>query len=491
MNAKIRKSEINVIENIVWGTHFCQFYQTQKDLMDILIPYFKAGLENNELCIWVSPESCKAKEEAIKDLREAIPQIDIYLEKGQIEIIPSSDLHINEGIFDFQKSLGCWIKKVNQVINNGYNGLRLSEDFSWLKEDWNSLSDYEEKLDAVIGNHRIKALCTYSLNQFDITNIIDASMRHRFALIKREGKWEKIENPGLKKAEEKAIQAVKEIDTESKEIKGNIEQLFEEKEMQLEKAHKSLKESKECFAKAQKMAHIGNWNWDIATGELNWSDEVYRIFGHKPQELRVTYDVFLSYVHPKDQNYVIDAIKRGFNGKLQSIDYRIILPDGEERVVNTQAEITFDERNIPVLAEGIIQDITERKRTEEALRRSEERYRTLFTNMTEGFVLAEVVYDKDGKPHDYRYLEINPAFELQSGIKKERMLGKSVLEMIHNADPIQIQKLGEVALSGQSAHLEFFSQAVGKCFDIYIFSPEKGKIAAIFRDITEPKKSRG
>ena len=348
--------------------------------MDILIPYFKAGLENNELCIWVSPESCKAKEEAIKNLRENIPQIDTYLEKGQIEIIPYSDLHINEGIFDSQKILDCWIKKVNQAINNGYNGLRLSEDFSWLKKNWNNLCDYEEKLDAVIGNHRIKALCTYSLNQFDITNILDASMHHQFSLVKREGKWEQMENPGLKRVEEKANLAVKEVDTKSKEVQDNLEKLLEEKEVQLEKAYRSLKESEEGFAKAQKMAHIGNWKWDIVTGKLHWSDEVYRIFGHKPQEFGATYDIFLSYVHPEDREYVIEAIKKGFNGDLQSIDYRIILPDGKERSVHTQSEIFFDEENIPVRAEGIIQDVTERKRTEEALRKNEAQLQVIIAN---------------------------------------------------------------------------------------------------------------
>ncbi len=77
----------DIIEDVPWGTHFCQFYQTKEDLMETLIPYFKAGLENNELCFWVTSQALEV-EEAIEALRRVIPDFDVCLEKGQIEIIP-------------------------------------------------------------------------------------------------------------------------------------------------------------------------------------------------------------------------------------------------------------------------------------------------------------------------------------------------------------------------------------------------------------------
>ena len=87
MNKNLRKSGIDIVGNVPWGTHFCQFYQTKEDLMESLIPYFNTGLENNEFCIWVTSEPLDA-EEVTGALRRAVPYFNIYLENGQIEIIP-------------------------------------------------------------------------------------------------------------------------------------------------------------------------------------------------------------------------------------------------------------------------------------------------------------------------------------------------------------------------------------------------------------------
>ena len=131
----------------------------------------------------------------------------------------------------------------------------------------------------------------------------------------------------------------------------------------------------------------------------------------------------------------------------------------------------------------------ELKQAEEAMRKSESRYRMLFTSMTEGFGLVEVIYKNYGKPYDYRYLEINPAFELYLGIKREQLLGKTMRETFPNVSSIALEKYNEVALSGQPTHFEIFSKIANRYLDIYVFILEKGKIALILRDITECKKT--
>ena len=150
-----------------------------------------------------------------------------------------------------------------------------------------------------------------------------------------------------------------------KKIHENLEKLVKERTAELEKAYKFLKESEKSLAEAQKMAHIGNWEWNIATDEAHWSDELYRIFGLNPQEAPVGQNELFKYIHPDDRDYANKTFKEGSKGEQTSVDIRIILDNGEERTIHVQTETIFDEDNIPIRVKGITQDITERKKAEE------------------------------------------------------------------------------------------------------------------------------
>jgi PAS domain S-box-containing protein len=117
---------------------------------------------------------------------------------------------------------------------------------------------------------------------------------------------------------------------------------------------------------------------------LYWSDEIYRIFGLNPQEFGATYEAFMRSVHPDNRQYVQKAVDRAlYERQPFSIDHRIVLPDGAERIVHEQAEVTFDEDGEPVRMMGTVQDITERKRAEERLRASQEELRHLSAQLLE------------------------------------------------------------------------------------------------------------
>jgi len=209
MRENLRNSGIDIIGDVPWGTHSCLFYHTKEDLMDMLVPYFKAGLENNELCVWVTSQPLEV-EEAKEAMKRAVPDIDVYLEKGQIEIIPYTHGYMKEGIFDPDRVVSRWVEKIDQVLARGYDGLRATVDTRWPgNEDWDDLVDYEKKVDAIIDKHHVIALCPYYLEMHSTAEIIDVVSNHQFALIKREGKWERIDNSGRKRAEKAAVQAAK------------------------------------------------------------------------------------------------------------------------------------------------------------------------------------------------------------------------------------------------------------------------------------------
>jgi PAS domain-containing protein len=121
----------------------------------------------------------------------------------------------------------------------------------------------------------------------------------------------------------------KEAEAKLKEAHENLENLVKERTADLEKAYNSLKESEKSLAEAQKIAHIGNWECDIASDKAYWSNELYRIFGCNPQESAPPYKGFLNYVHTDDRDYVNHATSKVVNEKPSNVDFRIILSNGE------------------------------------------------------------------------------------------------------------------------------------------------------------------
>jgi PAS domain S-box-containing protein len=163
---------------------------------------------------------------------------------------------------------------------------------------------------------------------------------------------------------------------------NKLEMRVVERTAELEKANEALRRSEASLSKAQQVAHIGNWDWNIQTNQLHWSDEIYRIFGLSPQEFGATYDAFLDSVHPGDREFVIKAVNEAlYEKKSYRIDHRIVLPDGRIRIVHEQAEITFDEAGMPVQMLGTVQDITDLKKAEEELKKSYEQLRNLSAHL--------------------------------------------------------------------------------------------------------------
>ena len=192
MSRELRKTGLDTIGNVPWGTHYCLFYQTKKDLMDILVPYFKTGLENNEFCVWITSIPLSEKE-AEKAMRRAVPDFDQYLKRGQIEIASYDGWYLKEGSFSLQRVLNVWVDKLNQASAKGYDGLRITGNTFWLKKrDWKSFADYEAEVDRVIHKYRMIAICTYSIDKCGANEVLDVVARHCTGLILREGKWETV-----------------------------------------------------------------------------------------------------------------------------------------------------------------------------------------------------------------------------------------------------------------------------------------------------------
>ena len=138
---------------------------------------------------------------------------------------------------------------------------------------------------------------------------------------------------------------------------------------------------------------------------------------------------------------------------------------------------------------AITRDVTPARRIEQQLREREERYRTLFTNMTEGFALGEAIPASDGAAHDVRFLEMNRAFEQQSGLEAEKVLGRSLREVKPDFEPAWIETYCAVALGGPPRRFETYNGELDRSFSVHCFRPAPGRFAVLFSDVTDRRRA--
>ncbi|MFA7097814.1 MAG: MEDS domain-containing protein [Gammaproteobacteria bacterium] len=216
----LRKTGIEIIGDVPWGTHFCQFYKTRQDLVDILVPYFKTGLENNELCIWVTSEPLQVRE-AEAAMRQAMPDFDDYRRRGAIEILSHTEWYRKGGYFDRDRVLNGWVEKHDHGLARGYDGLRLSGNTLWLEKSlWADFTEYEAAINGVVEKYAMLVLCTYSEDRCGASEVIDVLQNHQFALIKREDQWVLIENSERKRAAEAIERLNEELERRAEQLES-------------------------------------------------------------------------------------------------------------------------------------------------------------------------------------------------------------------------------------------------------------------------------
>src|SRR6266851_4507418 len=202
MATELRKTGISVVGDMPWGTHFCHFYETKQDLLDTLVPYFKAGLESKECGVWVVSDSeLITVEEAKGALKQAVPDLDRHLADENIEVFSGLDWYLEQGVFNLERVTSAWDAKLKRALARGYEGMRVSGDTFWLAEkDWKDFFAYEKQLNESITDQPMTVLCTYPLVKSGATEILDVVQAHQFAIARRQGEWEVIETPELRQA---------------------------------------------------------------------------------------------------------------------------------------------------------------------------------------------------------------------------------------------------------------------------------------------------
>lgn len=193
-----RESGSVFIGDLSWGSHFCLFFRTKEDLLDILVPYFRAGLENNEFCVWVTSDFLTA-EEAVKAMNQGVPEFPEFLAQGRMEIFPHTDGYMKGGKFDLKRTLNMWREKHDRALSRGFAGIRVSGNPYWIdnKRDWDSFTCYEAEINEIVLGMKLLVLCTYSLKKCGVVEILDVVKNHEFAIAMNQGKWQIVNTPAF------------------------------------------------------------------------------------------------------------------------------------------------------------------------------------------------------------------------------------------------------------------------------------------------------
>jgi len=377
MAIELRKTGISVVGDMPWGIHFCCFYETKEDLLDILVPYFKVGLENNEFCLWViSSSELLTVEEATSALRKALPDLDRHMAEGSIEVVGHNEWFIEGRAFDLQRVVNRFKEKVDEALARGYAGMRVNGSPAWMrKEDGKELLEFEGEVDRLFPNERIITSCTYPLAGSGAADLLDVTRTHQFAIARRHSNWELIETPELKQAkaeikrlneglEQRVVERTRELAVANEKLRTEIAE-----RNQIEEA---LRESESRLRLALDAARMGCFDWDMVSGKIIWSSVHANLFGLDPNSFRGTYQEFDERVHPEDREALNAMVARARDERtFYSHEYRIIWPDGTVHWVAGQGQFFYDPTGKPVRMSGLVLDITERKWAEENLRKSE------------------------------------------------------------------------------------------------------------------------
>ncbi|MDH4099287.1 MAG: EAL domain-containing protein [Nitrospirota bacterium] len=252
------------------------------------------------------------------------------------------------------------------------------------------------------------------------------------------------------------------------------------------RTEEQLRKSEAGLANAQRIAKLGNWEWDIASDELSWSDETYRIFGLDRNGFKATYEAFLKSVHPEDRDFVRRSLLKAIREKtVCSMDYRVVLPDGRERIVHEEAEVLLDGAGVPLRMCGTVQNVTksilaqrELKKLSEAIQQS---VNTVF--ITDNYGKIEYV---------------NPEFERVTGYSGDEAIGRNprILASGETA-PREYQLLWKTITQGKTWRGVLKNRKKDGTFywASGVISPirdEKGNVThflAVQEDITEKKQT--
>ena len=370
---RINESLRSRLEEQELGTHLCCIYRDKEEQLSALSSFMSLGIEKNEKCLYVVDD--RTKTEVIEAFEELGFEVEKFVESGQFEFMTKSESYLKDGYFDPDEMIELIDEAQKQALDEGYDGLRLTGEMTWVFSDVRGverLMEYETKLNEFLPDQKVIGMCQYNEEKFTAETLVDVLNTHPQALIYDELH----ENlyymlPEVFKAQREGKVTQKHYES----MKENITQRTRLRKKE-KKAKKRLEKEKE---RAQRYLDIA----DIIIMVINNDREVEEInqrgceiLGYDKEEI-IGKNWFENFVPERVRKDLLEEIHKPLkNGRVEEekkYENPILTKDGEERIISWKNTLLRNDNGeiIGTLSSGM--DITERKKSEEKLRKSEER----------------------------------------------------------------------------------------------------------------------
>lgn len=491
MATKLRKTGISVVGDLPWGTHFCHFYETKEDLLDTLVPYFKAGLESNEYCLWVvSTSELITVAEAKHALAQAVPDFDRHLSGGNIEILESAEWYLEKNAFNLARVTRAWDAKLEDALTRGYDGLRISGDTFWLGENgWNDFCAYEQQLNDSISGRPMTVLCSYALGKSRAAALLDAVKAHQFVIARRQGEWEVIETPELRQAKAEITRLNEELEQRVTERTAQLAEVIET--LTDEVSGRKQSEVELALAHQRLSYHFENTplavvEWDKNLFIKGWSKRAEEVFGWKESEaIGINlYDPDTAILFEEDATAVAliadQLLNRGVDRNL-SIN-RNYTKDRKVIYCEWYNSVLRDEDGNVITILSLVHDVTTRKQAEEASK--------LFRSLLDQSLDAIEIID----PATLRFLDCNQSAYQSLGYTREEFLALTVFDIDPMLDEERLAFTNdEMERTGGAVFESLHRRNDGSVFPVEVSLKlarlERVYRLAVVRDITERKRA--
>ncbi|MGF6272431.1 PAS domain S-box-containing protein [Massilia sp. UYP11] len=258
------------------------------------------------------------------------------------------------------------------------------------------------------------------------------------------------------------------------------------------RAETELEQTRSRLERIVEAAELGIWSWDIVADRLRADARMAALFG-VPRERRLDAPLatYLAAFHPDDIAPTIALINSAIDGGgAYAATYRIRAAAGGWRWMIARGHVEYDDDGAPCEVHGVVMDATRQREAEQQLRATEERYRTVFDSIDEGLCVIDMIYDGDGQPCDYLFVEANPAFVKHTGLVDA--VGKTIRQLVPTHEQHWFEIYGRVAQTGEAVRFENEARGLDRWYDVHatrLGPPELRRVAVLFTDITERRRS--